>query len=172
MNRKTFFRTFIVLFTLMFLLHNEYDHLTSLVKIKDLKTRVGQLEEKVIILESAKCLCNCEENKKVIFPVEGKKKKLEVSAYNSTRKQTDNNPCEAADGSNICKRHRNGESLCASNKFPFGTVLYIDDYGTCTVADRTHKRNSNRIDLYFGKDVLLANAWGVRRLDVWPVVEG
>lgn len=87
-----------------------------------------------------------------------------VTGYSSTVDQTDKTPCIAADMSNICERHARGESICAARKFPFGTRLKIDDLGTCTVADRTNKKYSNRVDWYFGHDLASAKAFEKKRL--------
>ena len=48
-----------------------------------------------------------------------------LTAYSSTEGQTDDRPCEAADGSDICERWKAGEEICASNDYPFGTRLFL-----------------------------------------------
>ncbi len=77
----------------------------------------------------------------------------EISFYTSTPNQTDKTPCIGASG-DICLRWLKGESLCASNEFPLGTILYVggDIQGTCEVADRINPKYKDRIDWYYGFD--------------------
>lgn len=91
-----------------------------------------------------------------------------VTAYTSHVEQTDDTPCLAADGSNICFRYEQGEHICASNDYPFGTRLRIEGYGICTVADRMNSRYTGtyRIDIYLGYDLMAALDWGVRSVAV------
>lgn len=86
-----------------------------------------------------------------------------ITGYTSSRGETDATPCIAADGTNICARLAGGENICASNRHAFGTQLVIDGLGVCTVADRTHRRHSGRIDWYFGTDRSAAITFGKRR---------
>ena len=80
-----------------------------------------------------------------------------VTAYSSDEWQTDASPCIAADGSNICERAEAGETICAANFVPFGTLLILDNQaepdGTdaivCVVADRMASKHPDRVDLYF-----------------------
>lgn len=97
-----------------------------------------------------------------------------VTAYTSEVGQTDSTPCLAADGSNICHRFEEGETLCAANFVPFGTVLMLDnsdvpdgeDAIVCVVADRLSSRYPNRVDLYMGSDTDRAIEFGVRTMYV------
>lgn len=77
----------------------------------------------------------------------------EITFYTSTPNQTDKTPCIGVSG-DICLRWLKGESLCASNEFPLGTVLFI--WGgiqqTCEVADRINPKYKDRIDIYLGFD--------------------
>lgn len=98
-----------------------------------------------------------------------KVERIEVTAYTSSKKETDATPCIAADMTNICRRHAAGEAICATNRYPFGTKLVIEGLGTCTVADRTHRRYAHRIDWYFGKDRAAAKAFGKRQLTVQTI---
>lgn len=88
----------------------------------------------------------------------------EITAYNSVEWQTDSTPCIAADGTDICLRYQAGECIIAANFVPLGTKLYIDKIGLCTVADRMNKRYSNRVDIFFDKDVERATKFGLQRL--------
>lgn len=95
-----------------------------------------------------------------------------LTAYSSTVGQTDDRPCEAADGSDICTRWAKGEGICATNDYPFGTRLFlgrgVDQ--ECTVADRMARRftGKHKIDVYFGNRTKEAWAFGVKRgVPVW-----
>ena len=90
----------------------------------------------------------------------------EVSAYNSVPGQTDGSPCISADGTDICKRHKKGECIVASNAYPLNTRLRIETIGDCTVADRTHRRFGHRVDLFMDKDISGARNFGVQRLTI------
>jgi 3D (Asp-Asp-Asp) domain-containing protein len=92
-----------------------------------------------------------------------------VTAYTSEVGQTDGSPCVAASGMNICNHYAAGELLCASNAYPFGTKLLIDEYGTCTVVDRMSRRYEDRVDLYFGFDTGAAREWGVQLVTIKPL---
>lgn len=95
----------------------------------------------------------------VIHATTGKSHVMIASAYTSTRGQTDDAPCIAADGSDICERFENGETLCATNDYPLGTKLFFQpvelegpyENGICVVADRMNKRYKGHIDFYFGR---------------------
>jgi 3D (Asp-Asp-Asp) domain-containing protein len=97
-----------------------------------------------------------------------------VTAYTSEEAQTDSTPCLAADGSNICHRFEEGETLCGANFVPLGTVLVIDnsdvpdgeDAIVCVVADRLSSRFPNRVDLYMGMDTARAIEFGARMMYV------
>ena len=93
----------------------------------------------------------------------------QVTAYNSVEWQADETPCIAADGTDICERHRAGERICASNAFPFGTRLALhgdEKTITCVVADRMNSRYPNRVDLFMDKDVDAAISFGIQELYV------
>jgi 3D (Asp-Asp-Asp) domain-containing protein len=72
----------------------------------------------------------------------------EVTAYNVwDPKQNHGNPCISAKGENICAALNLGFKRCAANFVPFGTQLYIANYGVCTVTDRMNRRYRNRVDI-------------------------
>ncbi len=72
----------------------------------------------------------------------------EVTAYNvGDPKQNQGDPCISANGENICVALDLGFKRCAANFVPFGTQLYIDSYGVCTVTDRMNERYKNRVDI-------------------------
>lgn len=90
-----------------------------------------------------------------------------VSAYNSVPEQTDDTPCISADGTDICREHRNGRLVCAA-ELPFGTRLEIPGFGTCTVRDRTNPKYRGTVDVHFGgaDTIDLAQQWGRKNLPV------
>jgi 3D (Asp-Asp-Asp) domain-containing protein len=92
----------------------------------------------------------------------------EVTAYNvGDPDQTYGDPCQSANGENICAALDSGSRRCAANFVPFGTRLHIDDYGVCTVTDRMHRRYSDRVDIAMKKDEKRkALHFGLRRLKV------
>lgn len=72
----------------------------------------------------------------------------EVTAYNAgDPNQTDDTPCIGAYGDDICAMLERGEQVCASNAYPKGTRLYIQNFGECVVLDRMNARYQNRIDI-------------------------
>lgn len=68
-----------------------------------------------------------------------------VTAYNLTKTQTDSTPCIGAWGDNLCQLS-NTLNICATNEFPYRTVLLIDGE-KYTVLDRTNPRYTKRIDI-------------------------
>lgn len=76
-----------------------------------------------------------------------------VTAYNAgDPRQTDDTPCIAANGENICKALANGKKRCAANFVPLGSHLHVEKIGVCLVTDRTNKRYRNRVDIAMQKD--------------------
>jgi 3D (Asp-Asp-Asp) domain-containing protein len=96
--------------------------------------------------------------------------KAKVSAFSSRARETDREPCQAADQSNICERYARGELICATGNrnVPFGTRLHVPGYGICTVADRMNKRydGTGAVDVYFGRDTRTALVWGSKSLQI------
>lgn len=71
----------------------------------------------------------------------------ETTAYNPVSAQTDNTPCITASGYDVCEALERGEKICGANFVPFGTKLYIENYGECAVQDRMNSRYKNSIDI-------------------------
>ncbi len=70
-----------------------------------------------------------------------------LTAYSATPEQTDDTPCIAASGYNICINPEN-KNIAAANFLPFGTKIYIPKLGkTYVIEDRMHARFSGYIDL-------------------------
>lgn len=88
----------------------------------------------------------------------------EVTAYNSLPEQTDDTPCLAADGSDICLRFLLGECLIAGNFAKFESKHYIDGIGECTLVDRMSSKYPDRVDLYMGYDLEAAKNFGRKKL--------
>lgn len=90
-------------------------------------------------------------------------KYLTLTAYNSLPGQTDNRPCEAASGKDLCAH--NQENVIAINGLPFGTLVRFPDlYGEkiFTVVDRMNSRyTSSRADIWL-KNLSDAKNFGVK----------
>jgi len=75
-----------------------------------------------------------------------------VTAYNvGDPSQTDDTPCIAANGEDICSALAKGEMRCAANFVPLGSHLYVDKIGVCVVTDRMNRRYRNRVDIAMEK---------------------
>lgn len=89
-----------------------------------------------------------------------------VTAYSSTPGQTDDTPCIAASGYDLCKHNK--ENVVACNFLPFGTKVKfpeLDPNKTYTVVDRMHERFNSRMDIWMTeKDK--AKQFGVKYLKV------
>ena len=102
------------------------------------------------------------------FAQAGRSKLREVTAYNvGDPEQNWGDPCQSANGENICAALDSGLRRCAANFVPFGTLLRIAHYGTCKVTDRMHKRYADRVDIAMKKDEKKkALRFGLKRLPV------
>ncbi|GEM_PF-3265331 len=101
----------------------------------------------------------------------GSTRTIVVTAYSSTKDQTDSSPCITANGFNVCE-HGN-EDVVAANFLPFGTrVQFPDHFGDreFIVQDRMNARYSNRVDIWM-KSRGAAKQFGVRRLKMVVVPE-
>lgn len=101
---------------------------------------------------------------------------LEVtaSAYNSLSYQTDGAPSIAAWGDTL----KPGMKCIAVSRdllaldFHHNMMVRIDTFpDTFYVKDKMHRRWKNRIDIYMGKDVKKAKAWGKRKLQICYAVK-
>lgn len=95
-------------------------------------------------------------------------KQATVTGYTSRVEETDDTPCIAAFGHDICKLHAAGRNVCASNDYAKGTRLTIEGLGTCEVLDRMNTRytGTGRIDWYFGNDLKTARKWGIKNVSI------
>ena len=92
-----------------------------------------------------------------------------ATAFNSTRAQTDRRPTESACGNRLAP----GAKVIAVSRdltdqgLTCGTLVRISGLpGSWIVADRTAARFTDRIDIYMGRDVQAARAWGVQRVEI------
>jgi 3D (Asp-Asp-Asp) domain-containing protein len=92
----------------------------------------------------------------------------EVTAYNvGDPDQNYGDPCESANGEDICAALDSGSRRCAANFVPFGTLLHIASYGVCTVTDRMNRRYTGRVDIAMKKnEKQKARRFGRKRLKV------
>jgi 3D (Asp-Asp-Asp) domain-containing protein len=93
-------------------------------------------------------------------------RKITVTAYNSVPWQTDDTPCIGAQNTDICKFYELGMNTCAANFVPLGTVLEVEDLGTCVVRDRMNARYTNRVDWYMHMDISAARKFGVQQKNI------
>ena len=91
-----------------------------------------------------------------------------VTAYNvGDPSQTDDTPCIAANGEDICSALAKGEMRCAANFVPLGSHLYVDKIGVCLVTDRMNSRYRNRVDIAMEKhEYHKARRFGRQKLHV------
>lgn len=87
-----------------------------------------------------------------------------ISFYTSSASETDSTPEIAANGQNIWELHKTGSSTCASNRYKFGTIIYIPDIGFCIVRDRMNRRfdDTFQVDYYMGYDKKRAKQSGIQ----------
>lgn len=102
----------------------------------------------------------------------GRSTNVVITAYSSTRDQTDASPCITANGYNVCKNNR--ENVIAANFLPFGTRVKIPElFGDqeFVVQDRMNARYSNRVDIWMTSRAR-AKQFGVKRAHVVVLPEG
>ena len=100
-------------------------------------------------------------------------RKVWITAYSSTRNQTDRTPCIAADMKDICALYRRGAGIVAISRdlrkyYPYGTKVVIEgrEY---EVHDTMNPRFTNTFDMYFGKDHRKIDRWRNRFVTVRTV---
>lgn len=90
-----------------------------------------------------------------------------VTAYNTVPEQTDNSPCIAAKGDNICGRT---DIVACSRRYSIGSRFIINgDIYTCL--DRLAMKYDNRIDISYDKDIRGAREFGRQYLKVKQIKE-
>jgi 3D (Asp-Asp-Asp) domain-containing protein len=94
---------------------------------------------------------------------------VDVTAYNATVAQTDDEPWVAAWGDKL----RPGMRAIAVSRdllalgLDHGACVEIDGLpGEYVVLDKTHRRFTRRVDLFMGKDVRKALSWGKRKMRI------
>ncbi len=92
----------------------------------------------------------------------------EVTAYNAgDPSQTSGDPCESANGENICAMLNAGRKRCAANFVPLGSMIKIAKFGVCKVTDRMNRRYKNRVDIAMRKhEKKKALKFGLQKLNV------
>ena len=92
-----------------------------------------------------------------------------ATAFNSTRAQTDGRPTETACGDEL----KPGSRVIAVSRdltdkgLVCGTEVRIEGFdGPWTVVDLTAARHEQLIDLYMGRDITAARAWGRREVEI------
>lgn len=83
-------------------------------------------------------------------PVPANGRAVTMTAYNSEKSQTDDDPCTTANGFNVCIH--NTEDTVAANFLPMGTVIKAPElFGEreFVVRDRTHPKYGDRVDFWF-----------------------
>jgi len=92
--------------------------------------------------------------------------KLYVTAYSSTAEQTDDTPCIASNGYDLCKHNK--ENVIACNFLPMGTKVKfpeLDPHKIYTVVDRMHERYNSRMDIWM-RSTQDAKDFGLQYLEV------
>ena len=94
---------------------------------------------------------------------------VKVTAFNSTRAQTDDRPNETACGDHIAP----GDRIVAVSRdlkaagLECGEEIRIEGLdGSWRVADSMAARHEQRIDIYMGDDVKAARRWGVKEREI------
>ncbi|WP_189702583.1 3D domain-containing protein [Subsaximicrobium wynnwilliamsii] len=117
------------------------------------------------------CICltffNCKEEKPAEY--EWKTINVTATAFNSTRRQTNNNPHITAFGDSLKPGLR--YIAVSRNLLRLGlthnTPVNIEGLeGTYLVKDKMHYRWKNKIDVYMGTDVEAARNWGRKRVNI------
>lgn len=96
---------------------------------------------------------------------------MHLTGYTSRPEETDDTPCIAASNVDICKLRARNVNVCASNDYPFGTLLRVEKMGVCVVLDRMNRRYTGKqhLDWYFGKDLDAAMEFGIPDLLVTKI---
>ena len=101
-----------------------------------------------------------------VFDVETIKRSYWVSAYNTIEAQTDDSPCIAASGKDICGRT---DVIACPLQYPFGTEIQILD--KIYICEDRIKNKVGKIDISFDKDIAGANQWGRKYLEVQILIQ-
>ncbi|WP_245574744.1 3D domain-containing protein [Gaetbulibacter saemankumensis] len=96
--------------------------------------------------------------------------KVTATAYNSLAYQTNSNPNITAFGDSLTSNtkciaiSRDLQKLGLSHNTPVKMEGFDSIY---FVKDKMNSRWKNRIDIYMGKDVKAAKAWGRQKINIW-----
>ena len=83
----------------------------------------------------------------------------QITAYTLSIDETDSSPTIGASGEDLEAALQAGESICAANFVPFNTILTIEGYGACRVADRMALKHKDKVDILM-KSKTEAKNWG------------
>ena len=162
-----------VLFIILnvFLIQKDHEHIVKLNSdynktIEDMNRFAGSVTSKVI--EHEQRLAVQEGNVLINEHTTGTTITATVSMYTASKAETDDTPCIAASGKNICALYDAGQNTCASNDIALGTTIKVEGLGYCTIWDRMNKRytGTGRIDWFNGKDRQGALKHGVKSYQV------
>ena len=107
--------------------------------------------------------------KEKVDPYVWKELTVKVTAYNSTKYQTDGHPFVAAWGDTL---QHGMKVIAVSNDLlklglKYNTPVKIKGLDSIfVVKDKMHSRKRNQIDVYMGTDVKKAKEWGVKTLKI------
>lgn len=88
--------------------------------------------------------------------------KFTITAYSTVPAQTDDTPCIAASGKNVCGRH---DVVACPGRYKYGTKFRIKNK-VYICEDRTSTKYGDRIDISYDKDMYGALEWGKQVLEV------
>lgn len=94
------------------------------------------------------------------------KKRIVITAYSSTKDQTDDTPCITANGFDLCTH--NQENILAANFVPMGTKIRIPEYfgeKIFIVQDRMNARYYYRADIWM-QSRQKAKQWGAKYTEI------
>ncbi|WP_339704417.1 hypothetical protein [uncultured Kriegella sp.] len=114
-------------------------------------------------------IVGCHDNGPIWKPLE-----VTVSAYNSVKSQTANNPRLAAWGDTLVPGEKSiavSQDLIALGLGHMTKVRIEGLQGVYKVKDKMHGKWKNRIDIYMGNDIKQAKAWGIKKKVIYYAIE-
>lgn len=108
-----------------------------------LETKLEQAQDRLTIAEDTLSLVF----KKPWNPEKLRMEEVTVTAYSSTRGQTDDNPWETSTGEHVGP---SGAALSRDLPVPDGTTVLAVDIGTVIINDTTNRRCKKTLDIWVG----------------------
>jgi len=109
--------------------------------------------------------------------------RADSTAYTASEDETDSNPCEIANGTQICDwttektvsaiaGMENADRLCAVNGLPFGKRIWNAEIGFCVILDRMNARykSLSRVDVLM-RTKPEAFAFGIKRNIYFTIID-